>query len=283
MALFYFKGFMKKIILAIPFLFSLSAFAAPSSIYDLQYFPKAQTSYGTTGISYFNDQNGKDRDSGFDYSQALGYSFTDNLRINASIVYQDYNYEVGGVDGFKNPRIHLGYRVLNQDVHRLDIYAGGSVNPWGRRYYKSNDRQDAHQGGNSVDIRGVYGQKYSHFQWSVGTIISRIFQRTNKYEQSGATLREKEHNSYGFDFNLLTRLSEKSYIRTTFAYDVNEPYKVQNGTAIWTRNFTEFMVEYNYIVFSDLMLSGGFSQVTTKYHDFKSTFFDYYLSARYEF
>lgn len=287
---------MKKILVLSVLALSTASFAASNSaVNDLQYLPDAGTVFGDTSFNYvkftdteFDGTNDiRSTLKGYILRQQIGYSLLNNFSLTLDLGYTDTKSEATGFDTTKSSGLNdigmLGkYRVIDTE-NRLDLLANVTVSP-GDSETKSNGDSNSFTGGHQAAVGAEYGAKKSSHQWSVRALYTYLFESTVKDKSSTPTdtYKDDAHSQLDFGANLLTQLSETSYIKTSASVQFEQEYEDDDNNE--TMGSTNYILgaEYQHLMSKDLYLRGGF-QSAIGGNGYNSVVMLYTLGAGYQF
>jgi opacity protein-like surface antigen len=270
---------MKKVLGACLALVSLSVFATDRNVWDLQYLPKAKTLYGQTSLTYGSGESeGSDSldvdISGWKVSQAVGFSFLDNLLVSARIKNSGTTYEYNGetdakshYNGWSDPMVDARFRVMDESLI-FDVVAGGVVST-GSAYYSQNGNNNAKgendldfQGGSQLFIGAQIGQKLSNMQYSFLGQLEHFLESDSRY-QNMAKDENDAHTNWNFEGSLLNILMENklflhSFLGVRFVQKFDVTDKADDSTYS-TAPITEYRLGtgIDYAVTNDILANVG--------------------------
>lgn len=226
-----------------------AAVASESAIYDVQYLPKAGTTYGISSLEYVKrDISGKNgvtdsEVSGYSFNQTIGHAFTDRFSLAATLGYGNIEIDPDGgskteATGVNDPSVEARFRMMD-DSFRWDLI-GGILISRGDSEIESNGDTDTLQGGHALAIGTQFGQKTEAFQWAVTGLLTYNAERT--YETSGGDADIDSNNELLLRADFLNKLAEKSLLRYFVSANFTEilesddtaPQTVQAPQSIYT-------------------------------------------------
>jgi len=227
---------------------STGAFAAAdSSLNDLQYLPNAGTKYGVTEYSHTKVTGFKSND----VDQTLGYALKDNLSLELGLT---YGHADGGseTDGLGDITLGARYRLAGFS-NRFDIVGGVSVSP-GDEEVDSDGDANNYSGGHALNVGVEYGNKTNERQWKVGAYYNHLLEATTDFD--GDKEKADAHGELSFAAEILTRIGEKCFFKTSAAVEFEQKHDVEDvevkGSTIWSLGG-----EYQHFINSDLFVSAG--------------------------
>ena len=208
---------------------STASFAADRAIYDVQYLPKAGTTYGFSELEYLKrDISGKSgvsdtEISGYGFTQTIGHAFTDRFSVEAALGYGNFEVDTDGEPkteqtGVNDPTVIAKFRLMDE-AFRWDIGAGVLISR-GDSEIKSDGDTDNLQGGNAVFLGTSFGQKTEAFQWAIQGTFTRNMERT--FDTTGGDADADANNELEIRADFLNKLAEKSLLRYFVAVDFSE-------------------------------------------------------------
>lgn len=287
---------MKKILALSVLALSTTSFAASNSaVNDLQYLPDAGTLFGDTSYNYikftdseFDGTNDiSQRITGMILRQQIGYSLMNNLSLTLDLGYTDYENKTTGEStsntrGLNDIGILGKYRLIDSE-NRLDLLANLTVSP-GDAEFKSNGDDNAYTGGHTAAIGAEYGAKKTGHQWSVRALYTYLFETTTKDKTASPTdtFKDDAHSQLFFGANLLTQLTEASYIKTFASVQFEQEFEDDDNNE--TMGSTGYILggEYQHLMSKDLYLRGGFQSMIGG-NGYNSIVMLYTLGAGYQF
>lgn len=246
---------MKSIALASVLALSTAAFgAADTSINDLQYVPNAGTLFGSTQYSHFKYDSGKSNG----VSQAVGYGLVDNLFLAANVGYSHSDSGSTEFKGLSDIGLDARYRLSGSSANRFDLIGGVTISPDDSKI--DEDEGNQYSGGHTVKIGAEYGNKSNERQWSLGAYYTQNLESKTEYEDVNETDTSDAHGELSFAANLLTRLGEKCFFKTSAGVNFEQKYDVDSdsgdyesaGQTTWNMGG-----EYQHLLSNDLYVNVG--------------------------
>jgi hypothetical protein len=283
---------MKVLVAALAVSISGLSYAAQNSeLYDLQYLPNAGTVYGISGLSYgrysdtdFTGGNEiKTQVRGPVLSQSVGFAVLDNFTLSGTLSYSDIENKTTGEDttttkGLGDLQLDGRYR-LTDSTNRLDLLSRVTLSP-GDSEFKSNGDSNNYTGGHSVGFGAEYGAKLASHQWSVSALYNYNLKSTT--DDNGTKFKDDAHSSLEFAANLLTKLSEKSSIRSSVGVDLTEEYDDDNNGTTFGSTIYTVGAQYQYLVSKDVLAIAGANALMGG-NSFNYTIMFYNVSLAYQF
>jgi hypothetical protein len=250
---------------------STTAFAASnSSVNDLQYLPNAKVIFGATALNAIKfssrDFNGTSTDhttsNGTLVSQNIGFSLMDNFSLSADLTYQNTKSEINGSNqskstGLGDVVLNGRFRVLDSE-NRLDILGRLAVSP-GKHEYDSSGDSNAYSGGHELSVGADYGVKKGTYQWSLSALLNHYFETTTKDKQNDTTYKDDAHNGLSLGANLLTQISESTFIKNFAAVEFTQEYDDDDNTTSAGSTNYNLGAEFQHLLNKDLYLKAGFN------------------------
>lgn len=287
---------MKKFIALSALAVSSLTFAANNSaINDLQYLPDAGTAFGTTDFNSIKYSNrffdgtiiAKNEVKGFQVAQTFGYALMNNFSLAVGLSYQDTETKTTGerttnTTGLGDIEILGRYRLIDTG-NRLDLLGKISVSPGDAEVDKDGD-ENGYTGGHAVALGAEYGAKKASHQWSVSGLYTRNLKATTEDKSGGAKTKFKDdaHGQLTFQANLLTQLSESSYIKTFAAVDFTEEYDDNQDNTVTGSTMYTLSGEYQYVMTKDVYLHAGAASIIGG-NGYNTVVMVYNLGANYQF
>ncbi len=246
------------------------AFAADSAIYDVQYLPKAGTTYGQTEWQYLqteveisNDDGSKS--DGWNLQQTIGHSFTDRLSVEGLINYTDVTNDPedstendSDQTGISDPTVQARFRAMDEQW-RLDIIGGAKIS-LGDSEFKSNGDSNNLDGGNELFLGTQIGQKSENMQWAVLGQYNRVMESTTDFKGAGGgKVKDDAYGQWTFRGDILNKLAEKSYLRSHLSAIFTPEYnddETPEGTVSSSTTY-EIGTQYQHLFSQDLLGLAG--------------------------
>lgn len=243
---------MKSLALASVLAISASAFgAADSSLNDLQYVPNAGTKFGSSQLTHLKYDGGENNA----FNQRLGYSFTDKLFTEVALSYS-FNGNDSGYDALGDIVFNGRFRMMESAGNRFDLIGGVSISPEDSEI--DGDKGNNFSGGHALRIGAEYGNKTNERQWSFGAYYVHNFKATTDFD--GSEEEADAHGTLSFAGNVLTRLGEHCFFKTTAGVQFTQKYDTDGeGYEYETSGQTLYNVggEYQHFLSSNLYLNIG--------------------------
>ncbi len=241
--------------------------SADRAIYDLQYLPKAETVYGFSTITFLDRRletsNQDTKLSGYQFLQAVGHTINDKLSFEASLNYSHISRDVDSgtksdaVKGVSDPTITSRYRLMDE-VYRWDLLGGVTISRADAEL-DSDNKSNNLQGGHSLFIGTQHGKKHEDYQWAVTALWTHYLKSTT--ETDNRSLDQDAHNALLFKGELLNKVAEESFLRSSVIINFAEGYEGDESSK--TAAYTTYQVglEYQHLISSDLLLRAGVDSV----------------------
>lgn len=279
---------MKKLIVVSALLASSLSFAAERNIWDLMYLPKAGTIFGQSELAYI-DGNVDDKSfdemtevTGWGVAQTVGYSLSDKLLVTAELQYlkldvdSTTDYEKSGIS---DPEILARYRVMEGE-YVLDIVGGAEVS-LGETETKSNNDSDNLNGGHILKAGAEFGSLAKYFQWTVAAQYARFLD--GEADNAGTTEDIDAHNIWTFGGSLLTSLSESSFLKFTYAFQIEDSYDIENVKQAPTTAHN-LGVQYQMLLNENVLGYVGYNFQSSNANGYDTNDYSFFsVGARYQF
>jgi hypothetical protein len=282
-----------KVLAAIFLLASATAsFAADRALYDLQYLPLAGTNYGITQLGITKgsaEAELVDVDvdySGWDVSQELGHSFSDNFLLSAKMnfTHQDVAFENDGaysVKGLSDPYITGRYRAMDE-AFRLDFISTLGL---GIADSKEDDSEyNNTQGGHQLSVGVEAGQKTEKFQYAGSLVINREFEAEHDPEV-GSDITDDAHNSYTLGVAGLLKVAETSFVKGSVKAIFEDSYEDDENSSRGSQTIYNTGAEYQHLCSQNFLMRLGVNWQNIHTADFleKVNIFTFIAGANYQF
>ncbi len=266
--------------------------AADRAIYDLQYLPKAGRTYGVSTISFIDrtlETSNQDTNlSGYQIWQAVGHAMSDQVSLEASLNYSHLSRDVDGgaksdaAKGVSDPTITSRYRLMDE-TYRWDLLGGATISR-GDAEVDSDRKNNNLQGGHSVFVGTQHGKKHGDYQWAITGLWSHYLKSTVKDDDGPVD--QDAHNSFLFRGEVLNKLAEKSFLRSSILINFAGGYEDDESTKIASSTTYQAGIEYQHLISSDLLLRAGVDSVSVKTLSGQIDSYDgfnFVLGANYQF
>lgn len=269
---------------------STSVLAADRSIVDLQYLPNAGTTYGFSDFSLLDITaeafGSRSETTGYSFNQTVGHALTDRLSLQASIGYSSSENESTGsptteVKGISDPSVAAKFRLIDEEF-RMDLLVGALISIGDDEVDSSGDSNNL-QGGHDISVGTQIGAKKDNFQWALLGQITHNFESTTDDKQSGTKVDDDAHNELTLQAELLTKLSDISFIRTAFSANFVEEYEDENN--VESDGSTSYLtnVEYRHLFSKELMFKVGVKKIDSPSTQAKLSAWTYDAGLNYQF
>ena len=288
------SGFVAAVFACVP----LAAFAQaldltpyPTRILsDPDFLPLAGQIYGTSSYTHGWISGNSVNDLGTQTStfqtntntlnQMLAYGVTDDLAVNASILYVPQNYreidKTSGAaayfksSGFSDPSFGLTWRALDQQVFPVDLDLIGSYTPDWISAHTSSASQDGTvaRGGQAGTVGAALGYETRSFTIRGAFDANFLGDSDVANDTTGATIQTAAHTNYDLSLETQTRLSDLFSVNAGLAHTFDSSATATNLPVGTLRNVDpgdltalQLALNYNFI-------PNAFVASATYAHDF---------------
>jgi hypothetical protein len=268
------------------------SYAADRDIYDLQYLPKAGTTYGFSTLTFveqkIEDEVGDSDIEGYQFAQTFGHAVSDKLSLQASLNYADITYdddggsEIDAAKGLSDPTVTARYRFMDE-TYRWDLFGGATIS-LGDAEVDFDGNKDNLQGGHSVFLGTQHGMKQADYQWAVTALLTHNLEST--VDSYVSSFDNDAHNSLLLQGEILNKLAEKSLLRSNITLDFTEGYDADASGSTPPSTTYQVGTEYQHLMSADLLLRAGvdYFSVSTQSGQIDSyDGFNFRVGANYQF
>jgi hypothetical protein len=269
---------------------------AERNIFDLMFLPQKGTVYGTTSLTLSEGKiwgsSATITESGYRFSQELGYTVTDRLSVSTdmNLLYRKSNYRYNTnlssdstyERGLSDPTINVKFRA--QEGSLIVDLLGGVVFDTGQTKISYDRKKNNKQGGTSYKAGLNLGQKSSDFQWSILGQYERF--GDHHIDESKSTYGDSTmegYNAYLIRVDFLKNVTENSFARFFILSDIIDSREGNGLIAYDPITSYELGPEYQYFYSKDLLLKAGISYATIKSTPSPTDTWNLNLSTTYQF
>lgn len=248
---------------------------AHRNVYDLMFLPEQGTIFGTSALTFTEGKiwgrAATITESGYRFTQSLGYSLTSRFALTTNINYlykkSDYRYNINLPSdatyekGVSDPSLDVKFR-LQETKLVIDLLAG-AVFETGQTKISNDRKKNNKQGGTSFKAGLQLGQQSSGFQWSLLGQYERFLK--SQIDESRSTYGDSTmdaNNRYLIRLDGLKNLTENSLMRVFVLSKMIDAYLGNGPVAYDPVTYYEVGPEYQYLFSRDLVLKAGISYST---------------------